>query len=60
MYVLTGGLDIRVANESRVAEPGDVIEIPKGAEAGFNVTGETPVRYVVVRSMPYLESRIDE
>jgi len=60
MYVLSGGLDIQVADESRNAGPGDVIEIPKDSETGFKVTGETPVRYAAVRSMPYLEMRIDE
>ena len=60
MYVLSGGLDIQVADESRSAEPGDVIEISKGAETGFKVTGGAPVRYAAVRSMPYLEMRIDE
>ncbi len=60
MYVLSGGIDIQVADESRNAEPGDVIEIPKGSETGFKVTGGAPVRYAAVRSMPYLEMRIDE
>lgn len=59
MYVLSGGLDIRVDNETREAGPGDVIEIPRSAESGFTVAGDAPLRYAVVRSMPYLETRID-
>jgi mannose-6-phosphate isomerase-like protein (cupin superfamily) len=59
IYVLSGGIDIRVDNENRDAGPGDVVEIPKGSDYGFTVTGEAPLRYAVVRSMPYLEARID-
>lgn len=59
IYVLSGGLDIRIGNESRSAGPGDVIEIPKGTKYGFTVTGEAPLRYALVRSTPYLEARIE-
>ncbi|MDH5747835.1 MAG: cupin domain-containing protein [Rhodospirillales bacterium] len=60
MYVIGGGMDMRVDNDSQSIGPGHVVEAPKGAEREFTVTGEGNVRFVVVRSMAYLEEMIDK
>ena len=59
MYVLNGKIDMRVDNDRQDVGPGDVIEVPRGAEREFTVAADMPARYVVIKSMPYLEERID-
>ena len=57
-YVLRGELHAEVGDESERLIPGDIIECPRGSRISLRADDE-PVRYVVVRSLPFLEERID-
>jgi quercetin dioxygenase-like cupin family protein len=59
MYMLDGEIDIRVDNDRKVIGPNDIVEVPLGAESELTVEDTGRARYVVVRSMPYLESVIE-
>lgn len=57
-YVLDGELDARENGHDRKLARGDVMHVPRGT--GYNLQIRSPfARYAVVRSMPYLEDRID-
>ena len=58
MYVLRGELNARVGEESRWLARDGIVECPRGSSIRLR-TGDKSVRYVVVRSLPYLEKRID-
>ena len=58
VYVLRGELHAEAGNESRRLGRGDIIESPRGSHIGLSA-GDEPVRYVVVRSLPFLERKID-
>lgn len=59
MYVLEGKIDMRVDNDHKTVGPTDIVEIPRGAESELSIEACPRARYVVVRSMPYLESVLD-
>ncbi len=59
MYVIEGGLNMRIDNDTQETVPGSVIEVPRGAEMEFSVTDGAAVRFVSVRAMPSLEDAID-
>lgn len=59
MYVLNGKLNMRVDNDRQEVGPGDVVEAPRGGEREFTVSPKAPARFVVIKSLPYLEERID-
>lgn len=57
-YVLDGEIDARENGQNKVLGKGDVIHVPRGT--GYSLQVRSPfARYAVVRSMPYLENRID-
>lgn len=56
LYVLEGDIEMRIDNDRRIIGPADIVEIPRGAESQLSVGAGGRTRYVVVRSMPYLES----
>lgn len=58
VYVLDGKIEMRVDGVSKVIGPDDIVEIPPGAESALTVGDGGPARYVVVRSMPYLEAAL--
>lgn len=59
LYVLAGEIEMRVDNDRKTVGPANIVEIPRGAESQLNVGMGQRARYVVVRSMPYLESALD-
>ena len=58
LYVLRGELHARCEGESRWLARGDIVECPRGSSIRL-LTRDTSVRYVVVRSLPFLEEKID-
>lgn len=58
LYVLRGELHAEVGNESKDMVQGDIIEAPRGTRIGL-AAGNGHVRYVIVRSLPFLEKKID-
>lgn len=59
IFMLDGQMAARVGNDEKTVGQGDIVEIPKGTAYHLQTTGETPVRYAVVRSNAALEERID-
>jgi len=58
IYVLSGKLQARSGNQSRVTGDGDIIHVARGSACRLQV--QSPfARYVLVCSTPYLEKRID-
>ena len=58
IYVLSGRLQAKSANQSKVTGSGDIIHVVRGATYRLQV--QSPfARYVLVCSTPYLEKRID-
>ena len=58
MYVLRGELHVRAGEDSKWLARGEVVECPRGSSVRLR-TRDKSVRYVVVRSVPFLEERID-
>ena len=58
LYVLRGELHARSGEESKWLARGDIIESPRGSRIRLR-TGNKTVRYVVIRSLPFLEEKID-
>jgi len=58
IYVIAGGLDVRVGTKRKRIGNGDVIHVPRGTAYGWTVRKGSPVRYVAVRSLPRLETAI--
>ena len=58
IYVLSGKVQARSGNQSRLTGDGDIIHIARGSACRLQV--QSPfARYVLVCSTPYLEKRID-
>lgn len=58
IYVLSGRLQARSGNQSKVTGGGDIIHVARGTACRLQV--QSPfARYVLVCSTPYLEKRID-
>jgi len=58
IYVLSGRLQAKSANQSKVAGSGDIIHVARGS--AYRLQVQSPfARYVLVCSTPYLEMRID-
>jgi len=58
IYVLSGRLQARSGNQSRVTGSGDIIHVARGSACRLQVRSPF-ARYVLVCSTPYLEKRID-
>lgn len=58
LYVLRGELHARSGEESRWLARGDIVESPRGSSIRLRTKDKT-ARYVVVRSLPFLEETID-
>jgi quercetin dioxygenase-like cupin family protein len=58
-YVIRGELAAEVDGEAKVAEPGDLIHVPKGKRYGWRVAGRQNARYAIVRTTPHVEKEID-
>lgn len=58
VYILDGELEGRESGREKRLAKGDIIHVPRGSGYGLRVTSPF-ARYAVVRSMPYLEDRID-
>jgi quercetin dioxygenase-like cupin family protein len=58
IYVLSGRLQAKSANQSKVTGSGDIIHVARGS--AYRLQVQSPfARYVLVCSTPYLEKRID-
>ncbi|MPZ45767.1 MAG: cupin domain-containing protein [Betaproteobacteria bacterium] len=57
-YVLSGELDAQCARERKSLRSGDIMHVSRGEAYGLEVKSPF-ARYTVVRSLPYLEQRID-
>jgi mannose-6-phosphate isomerase-like protein (cupin superfamily) len=60
IYVLSGELDVRVAEEQKNVKAGDIVHIPKRTSSRIAPVKDAPVRYCVVKSTPWLEAAVDE
>ena len=58
IYVIGGTMRARAGNETREVTAGDVVQIPRGMPYKLE-TRSSFVRYAMVCSTPYLESKID-
>jgi quercetin dioxygenase-like cupin family protein len=58
LYVISGAMEVWMAGESRTAGPGDIVHVPRGAEAEVSVIGAGPVRHAAVRSLPSLQATL--
>lgn len=58
IYVIGGTMRARAGNETREVTAGDVVQIPRGMPYKLE-TKSSFVRYAMVCSTPYLESKID-
>ena len=58
VYVIRGKMRARAGNESRDVVAGDVVQIPRGMPYQLD-TKSSFVRYAMVCSTPFLESKID-
>jgi quercetin dioxygenase-like cupin family protein len=57
-YILSGELEAQCANERKSLRAGDIMQVSRGDAYALQVKSPF-ARYTVVRSMPYLERRID-
>lgn len=60
IYVCSGKLKAEVGNDQAEMAPGDIAEIGKGMRYRLAADGSEPVRFVSVRSLPYLEERVEQ
>jgi len=60
IYVCSGTLKAEVGNDQSEMKPGDIAEISKGVPYRLASKGNEPVRFVSVRSLPYLEERVEQ
>jgi quercetin dioxygenase-like cupin family protein len=60
IYVCSGTLKAEVGNDQSEMKPGDIAEIGKGVPYRLASDGSEPVRFVSVRSLPYLEERVEQ
>ena len=58
IYVLSGKVQARSGNQSRLTGDGDIIHVARGSACRLQVQSPS-ARYVLVCSTPYLEKRID-
>ena len=58
IYVISGTMRARAGNETRDVTAGDVVQIPRGMPYKLE-TRSSFVRYAMVCSTPFLESKID-
>lgn len=52
LYLLSGRLDVQVADERLIAVPGTFVGIPAGVAHTMSVVGEEPVRMLMIMSNP--------
>ena len=57
-YILSGELEAQCTNERKSLRAGDIMQVSRGESYALGVKSPF-ARYTVVRSMPYLEARID-
>ena len=49
-YVLEGDLTFRIDGQARIAQPGDVLFIPRGTPHEFSASSATPARFLFIHS----------
>lgn len=60
VYVCTGKLSAKVGNDRGEMRSGDIAQISKGVPFRIASDGSEPARFVSVRSLPYLEEKIEQ
>ena len=55
-YILSGQVDLFIADETYTLKPGDAYHIPSGVRHGFSVKTEEPVEYIEVFTPPKPEN----
>ncbi len=56
IYMLAGSARAEIDGQSRELGPGDAAFFPKGMPHIFTVTGDRPVRVLVIYTPPYMEN----